>query len=81
VRFAEVVAEVLLYAIARNGFDVLVTAHADVAMEPPHRQDDLVATERAIPRKCVLVVRVDERSVEVEERRPAQLAVASAETR
>jgi hypothetical protein len=40
-RDGAVVAQLLLlHVVARDRGDVPVSAHADVAVEPPHRQDD-----------------------------------------
>jgi hypothetical protein len=36
-------------------------------VKPPERHDDLVAPERAVPAERVVVVRVDERPVDVED--------------
>jgi hypothetical protein len=47
-----------------------------VAVQPPHRQDEVVTPECAIPGESVLVVRVDERAVEIEQRRLAQEAAS-----
>ena len=47
--------------------DELVAAHADVAVDAPDRQHDVVLRERAEPRERVLVVGVDERAVDVED--------------
>jgi hypothetical protein len=37
-------------------------------VHPPHRHDHVMTAERPVPRECMLVVRVDERAVEVEQR-------------
>ena len=42
-------------------------AHADLAMDAPHRQLDAFVVERFLPREHVLVDAVDERAVEVEQ--------------
>ena len=63
---AEEVAELSLDGVAGESRHDLVSAHADVAMDAPDRHDDLVPTECAKPRERVLVIRVDERSVEIE---------------
>jgi hypothetical protein len=39
-----------------------------VTVDPPHGQNDTVRTERAVPRERVVVIRVDERAVDVEKR-------------
>src|SRR4051812_42037602 len=59
---AHVAAHASLCIVAGNGGDELVAAHADVTMQPPDRDRDPEAPERAIPAECVLVVRVDERA-------------------
>ena len=46
--------------------DELVAAHPDVPVDLPHREHESVLAERAVPRDRVLVVRVDERAVDVE---------------
>ena len=66
---AQLVTELLLHLVAGDGGDVLVAAHADVPVELPHRDRQVVLTERAVPRERVVVVRVDERSVDVDDRR------------
>jgi hypothetical protein len=53
--------------LVREGADELVSAHPDVAMHPPHRKMDPVLTKGLIPTQGVLVVRVDERAVDVED--------------
>src|SRR3954451_17332858 len=54
--------------LAREGAHQLVAAHADVAVGPPHRQHLAALQERPVPRERVVVVRVDERAVDVEDR-------------
>src|SRR6185437_2462222 len=71
---AQSVAEAFLDLCPRDRRHVLVASHADVAVEPPHRQDDSLAAKRAVPRLGVLVVRVDERAVEIEESGSTQRA-------
>jgi hypothetical protein len=51
-----------------EGGDQLVPAHPDVPVDPPHGQSDFVRSERAVPRQRVVVIRVDQRSVDVEQR-------------
>ena len=75
-RVAELVAVSRLDVVAGNRRDELVAAHPDVTVEPPHREDDLEAPKGAIPRQRVLVVRVDERAVEVQQRRARHYADA-----
>ena len=58
----------LIDVVARDRSDELVAAHPDVTVEPPHREDDLEAPERAVPGERVLVVRVDERAVDIQQR-------------
>ena len=65
---ADVVAAALLDLLARHRRDELVAAHADVAVDPPDRQHDAVLAERHVPGHRVLVVRVDEGAVDVEDR-------------
>src|SRR5207248_9935109 len=47
----------------------LGAAKADRAVTPPHRHDDVMSAKRAVPGERVLVVRIDERPVEVEQGR------------
>ena len=54
--------------LAREGGDQLVAAHADVPVDPPERQHLAALSERPVPRDRVVVVRVDERAVDVEDR-------------
>jgi len=68
VRVSEVVSMPLIDVVARDRSDELVAAHPDVTVEPPHREDDLEAPERAVPGERVLVVRVDERAVDIQQR-------------
>jgi hypothetical protein len=68
-RLSQVVADASFDDCPGNCLDELVTAHADVAVNPPQRQDDLVPPECAMPGDRVLVVGVDERAIEVEQRR------------
>ena len=65
---AQRLAERLLDRLVRDGGDEPVAAHADGAVQVPHRDDDAVVAERAVPRDHVLVVGVDEGAVDVEER-------------
>jgi len=46
----------------------VVAAHADMPMDAPDRQYLSVLAEGPVPGQGVLVVRVDERSVDVENR-------------
>jgi hypothetical protein len=61
------VAEPLLDLVAGYGGDELVPAHADVSMEPPHGEDYPVRAEGAIPAERMVIVRVDECAVDVED--------------
>ena len=45
----------------------LVAAHPDVTVDPVQRQRDVEAPERPVPGDRVVVVRVDERAVDVED--------------
>src|SRR5437763_4895052 len=76
VRVAQFVAGSAFHVVARDGSDVLVAAHPDVAVEPPHREDDVEAPKRAVPGERVLVVGVDQRAIEVQQRRPGHYADA-----
>ena len=58
----------LIDVVARDRSDELVAAHPDVTVKPPHREDDLEASERAVPGERMLVVGVDERAVDVQQR-------------
>ena len=55
----------LLDLIAGDGGDELVAAHADVAVDSPDRRRHVVLAKSAVPGDRVLVVGVDERSVDV----------------
>jgi len=48
-----------------EGRDELVSAHSDVPVDPPHREGDAMTTEGPPPRERMLIVRVDERPVDV----------------
>ena len=65
---ADLVAGLLLDVLAGDRADELVAAHPDVAVDPPYRRHHSVAPERAVPRDRVVIVRVDERPVDVEDR-------------
>jgi hypothetical protein len=54
--------------LADEGGDELVPAHAHCPVDAPDRQNDSVPKKRAVPRERVLVVGVDERAVDVEQR-------------
>ena len=57
----------LLDLLAGERGHELVAAHPDVAVDAPDREQDLVLAEGAVPGDRVLVVRVDERAVDVED--------------
>ena len=42
-------------------------AHPDVAVQTPDREHDVVLPKGAVPARCVLVVGIDERSVDAED--------------
>jgi hypothetical protein len=58
---AKTAAGALLDVLSRNRGDVLIAAHPDVTVKPPHREADSVVPEGATARKRVLAVRVDQR--------------------
>jgi len=66
VSVAQIVAGAAFQVVAGDRRDVLVAAHPDVAVETPHREDDLEAAKRAVPGERVLVVGVDQRAIEVQ---------------
>src|SRR4051812_31817975 len=76
VRLAQIVAGTAFHVVAGDRRHVLVAAHPDVAVEPPHREDDVEAAKSAVPGERVLVVRVDQRAVEVQQRRLGHYADA-----
>ncbi len=49
--------------------DILVTTHTDVPARPPEGDDDRRLAKRAGPGESVMMVGVDQSSVEVEDRR------------
>jgi hypothetical protein len=63
----DVLALVLLDLVAAERIDEVVAAHADVAVDAPDRQQLAVLAEGAVPGDRVVVVGVDERSVDVED--------------
>ena len=63
---SDVVALPLLDLVASDRAHELVAAHPYVAVKPPDREDDAVATKGPVPGQSVVVVGVDERSVNVE---------------
>ena len=68
-RLADRVAGRLLDLDAGDRLDQHVATHPDVAVDPPQRRGDLVVAKRAVPGKRMVVVGVDERPVDVEDRR------------
>src|SRR5205085_6898526 len=58
----------LLDLLGQQRGDELVAAHPDVAVDPPDRHHVPVLPERAEPGDGVVVVGVDERPVDVEDR-------------
>jgi hypothetical protein len=46
----------------------VIAAHADVPVDAPDRQDLFVLAEGPVPGQGVVIVRVDERAVDVENR-------------
>src|SRR6202040_2985025 len=70
---ADVVALAPLDVLAEQRRDQLVAAHAHVAVDPPERHHVAVLAERLKPGQGVVVVGVDERAVDVEDRRVRRL--------
>ena len=64
---AQIVAVATLGFVPGHGRDELITAHPDVPVDAPDRHDEPAAAQRAEPGEGVLVVRVDECAVQVEE--------------
>ena len=64
----DAVALAVLDPLAGQGGHQLVAAHADVAVDPPHRQGQPVLAERPVPGDGVVVVGVDQRAVDVQHR-------------
>lgn len=60
-------AEPTLDLLVRQRRHKLIATHADVTVDAPDRQHEIVRAKRAIPRERVLVVGVDERPVEIED--------------
>jgi hypothetical protein len=65
-RVADAVAKLALGLLAAQGGHHLVAAHADVAVDAPDRQDDVVGDERAKPGDRVLIIGIHQRAVDVE---------------
>ena len=65
---ADVVALLALELLAAERLDELVAAHPDVPVDAPDRQQHPVLAEGPVPGDRVLVVGVDERAVDVEDR-------------
>jgi hypothetical protein len=66
-RVAQLVAEPAFHLLTGDGRNELVAAHPDVPVQPPDGDDDPVAPKRPEPCERMLVVRVHEGAVEVEE--------------
>ena len=66
---ADRVADAPLDLLAGDGRHELVAAHPDVAVDPPGGNCLAVLAQRPLPGERVLVVRVDERPVDVEDHR------------
>jgi hypothetical protein len=64
---ADVIALLLLGPLVGERFHCLVTAHPDVAVNQPDREDDAVPAKRSEPRDRVVVIGVDERPVDVQD--------------
>src|SRR5215217_4466228 len=64
----DAVALAVLDPLAGHGGHQLVAAHADVAVDPPHRQGQPVLAEGAVPGDGVVVVGVDQGAVDVQQR-------------
>ena len=64
---ADVVALLLVDLLPEESRHELIAAHADRAMDAPDREHEAVLPEGAKPGQRVLVVRVDQRAVDVEE--------------
>jgi len=71
---AQEVAELPLDVGARERRDDLIAAHTDVTVDTPDRHSDLVPAKGAKPPQRVLIVRVDERPVEIEQRHRSSAA-------
>src|ERR1700730_8713510 len=54
--------------LARHGGHDLIRAHADMPVDPPHGYHGPVLAERPKPSDRVLVVGIDQRSVDIEDR-------------
>src|SRR3954454_6155878 len=65
---ADALAVRLVGLLADQGGDQLVAAHPDVAVDQPELHDEAVRAERPVPGDRVVVVRVDERAVDVDDR-------------
>ena len=64
---ADGIAESSLDGFAGDRADQLVAAHPDVTVDLPDREDDAVLAKGQIPGHRMVVVRVDERAVDVEQ--------------
>jgi hypothetical protein len=71
VRRAHGVTGFALELLTGQRLDQLVPTHAEVAMDTPDGQRQLVLTEGHVPRHRVLVVGIHQRAIDVEDRRLA----------
>jgi hypothetical protein len=55
-----------LHGPAGERLNELIAAHPHVTMNPPYRQEDLVLTKRHVPRQGMLVVGIDQRTVNIQ---------------
>ena len=60
----------VLHLLARHGGDEVIPAHPHRSVDPPQRQGHPGAPERPVPGEGVVVVRVDEGAVHVDEEGP-----------
>src|SRR3954470_8107590 len=70
---ADALAVLRVGVLADQGGDQLVAPHPDVPVDLPQLHDEPVRAERPVPSDRVLVVRVDERAVDVEDRDAQEL--------
>ena len=63
----------VLHPLAPHGGDELIPAHPHRSVDPPQRQGHPGAPERPVPGEGVVVVRVDEGPVHVDEEGPTSL--------
>ncbi len=64
----DIIADLGLHFRPDKRFDQLIAAHSDTAVNAPQRQRYLALAKGAMLGNGVMVVRVDERPVDVEER-------------